>query len=86
MQPVLGGTDPCDQTHKDFITAAAAYSQPVSQSSPQGIGDLTSQADLARLRADAQAADDALAGLVGTFGTLAACRSDVLTPAELRAA
>jgi hypothetical protein len=68
------------------MAAAVAYtrappgaaSQPETKSAP-GV-------DLAALRAEAQAADDALAGLVGTFGTLAACRSDVLTPTEIRTA
>lgn len=77
--------DPCDQAHKDFMAAALAYQTPAqvgSENPPKSI----SHDDISGLRADAEAADDSLAALVGTFGTLAACRSDVLATSELRAA
>lgn len=82
LQPAAAhaDTDPCDAAHRDFMATAASYNRALPPASPPGPGDI------ATLRGDAEAADDALAGLVGTFGTLAACRSDVLALPERRAA
>ncbi len=80
--PEIVLSDPCGQTHQEFMTAAAGFTQNLPATKQKS----NPKEDAASLVADAQVADDALAGLVGTFGTLAACRSDVLAPAEIKAA
>ncbi len=84
--PAVAEADPCDQSHKDFMAAALAYTAAPHPGSSTAGPKPTAPAGITSLRAQAQAADDALAELVGTFGTLAACRSDVLSAAEIRAA
>lgn len=84
--PTVAEADPCDQAHKDFMAAALVYTAAPHPGTPATGPQATRPAGISGLRAQAQAADDALAELVGTFGTLAACRSDVLSATEVRAA
>lgn len=76
-------TASCTPAQEDFTNALGFYAAP----DRDGAGGQDSGARSAvALRADAQAADQALGQLVGTYGTLAACHAGTPPLADVRAA
>ena len=80
--PAIVGSDACGQPHQAFMSMAAAFTQKSLASAEQS----SPTRDVSSLVTDAQAEDDSLAGVVETFGTLAACRGDALADDEIKTA